>query len=114
MAVEASVIEEMTDMTTFCRVEAEITIDGKVRKSKVWPECDVMKTGVTRAWTTRQFNAFLKANNNFLGKDKIVRAWWESRCGEDRGYTRLTGTISGVRGQVMARRGMFEPVKGGP
>lgn len=47
-------------MTSFCKVDAEIRIDGKVAKSKSWPEVDVMKTGVTRAWTTRQFNAFLR------------------------------------------------------
>jgi hypothetical protein len=101
-------------MTIFCRVEAEITVDGKVVKSKVWPECDIMKTSVTVAWTTRQFNAFLKANNNFLGKNKVVRAWWEARYGEAQGHTRFTGSLSGVNGQVMARRGMFEPVKSGP
>jgi hypothetical protein len=101
----------------FCKVEAEITVDGKVVKSKVWPECDIMKTSVTRAWATRQFNLFLKEyarGGVELSRDKIIRAEWVATYGEAQGHTRLTGVISGVNGHVMARRGMFEPVKSGP
>ena len=98
-------------MTIFCRVEAEITVDGKVRKAKVWPECDIMKTSVTVAWTTRQFNLFLKEyarGGVETSRDKIIRAWWEARYGEAQGHTRFTGSLSGVNGHVMARHGVFE------
>ena len=96
-------------MAIFCKVEAEITIDNKVVKSKVWPECDIMKTSVTRAWTTRQFNAFLKDFANCdIGKDKIIRAFWVATYGEAQGYSRHTGYLSGVNGHSCIRRGVFE------
>lgn len=96
-------------MATFCKVEAEIRVNGEVTKSKSWPEVDVMKTSVTRAWATRQFNAFLKdfAACDF-GKDKIVRAEWIARYGEAQGHMSVSGWISGVNGRVLMRRGVFE------
>lgn len=96
-------------MTKFCKVDAEIRVNGVVTKSKSWPEVDVMKTSVTRAWVTRQFNAFLKdfAACDF-GRDKIVRAEWIARYGEAQGHMSVSGWMSGVNGRVLCRRGVFE------
>jgi hypothetical protein len=96
-------------MVSFCKVDAEIRVNGEVVKSRSWPEVDIMKTGVTRAWTTRQFNRTL---NDFascdLGEHKVIRAEWIARYGEAQGHMSVSGWISGTKGRVMARRGVFE------
>lgn len=95
-------------MTT-CKVEAKIYVGDVTVKSRTWPAVDVMKTGHTRGWTTRQFNATLKdLNECLIGKDKIIRAVWTANYGKSQGYTSLSGWLSGVNGKVMARRGIFE------
>lgn len=94
-------------MITTCKVEAKLSVGGKVMKHKSWPACDVMKTGITRGWATRQFNAFLKdLNECSIGKDKIIVVEWSAYLGGGRGT--LRGLLSGVNGKVMARRGIFE------
>ena len=92
-----------------CKVHVEVIVDEQIIKTKTWPTCDIMKTGVTRAWATRQFNAFLKDFNDcVIGKDKIIVVRWTAEYGETNGFSRLTGLYSGVNGKVMARRGIFE------
>lgn len=96
-------------MTNFCNVAAGIRVDGQLVKSKSWPACDVMKTGVTRAWATRQFNLFLRDLASCdLGRDRIVRADWIAKYGEAQGNMSVSGWLSGVNGRVMAKRGVFE------
>ena len=87
-----------------CKVEAEIRVDDKIVKSRVWPECDIMKTSVTRGWTTRQFNNFLR----LASQNEIVTAQWFAIYGEAQGYNRLQGRLSGVHGNLMGRWGVFE------
>lgn len=87
-----------------CKIEADIRIAGVVVKSKSWPACDIMKTGSTRGWASRQFNIFLKS----APKDNIVRAEWTARYGEEQGHQSISGWISGVNGRTMVRRGIFE------
>jgi hypothetical protein len=92
-----------------CKVSAELFVDGTVIKAKEWPECDIMKTGVTRAWATRQFNTFLKDFARCdIGRDKVISVEWTARYGEAQGYGSLRGRLSGLNGIVMARRGIFE------
>jgi hypothetical protein len=92
-----------------CEVYVEISIDRRVMKTKTWPACDVMKTGPTRAWATRQFNAFLKdLNECAIGKDKVVSVRWTAQYGETQGFIRFSGWLSGVNGKTLARRGIFE------
>jgi hypothetical protein len=68
-----------------------------------------MKTSVTRAWATRQFNAFLKDFAQCdIGRDKLVAVYWMARYGEAQGYGSASGWLSGLNGVVMARRGIFE------
>lgn len=95
-------------MINFCKVEVEITVDGKVIKSRVWPEVDIMRTGYTRAWATRQFNAFLKDFAASGWRDKVIRAYWTAHHGEAQGYGCVRGSMGGVNGFVSTRRGVFE------
>jgi hypothetical protein len=93
----------------FCKVDAEIRVNGQVVKSKSCPEVDIMKTGATRAWATRQMNAFLKDFKDCdLGRDKIVRAEWIARYGEAQGHMSVSGWMSGLDGRILHRRGVFE------
>jgi hypothetical protein len=106
----SSRIESLKElMPAFCEVTTKIIVNGEVVKSKSWPKVDIMKMSVSRAWATRQFNAFLK---DFaicdIGKDKIVRVEWIARYGESQGYGSVSGWKSGVNGRVMVRRGVFE------
>jgi hypothetical protein len=89
-----------------CKIDVEVFVNRKVIKTKTWAACDVMKTGHTRAWATRQFNAFLKDFSECdIGKDKVVHVEWTA----DYGNTgRINGWISGVNGKTLARRGIFE------
>jgi hypothetical protein len=92
-----------------CRVHAEIRIDRKPIKSKDWPECDVMKTSVTRAWATRQFRAYLKEFNECdIGLDKVVSVHWEAHYGEEQGFHMSLGHIGGVNGKVIHKTGIFD------
>lgn len=92
-----------------CEIEVEVIVDGLVVKTKTWPKCDIMKTGPTRGWATRQFNAFLKDFNECrIGKDKIITVRWLATYGKSLGFSSLSGVYSGVNGKVMARRGIFE------
>lgn len=93
-------------MTVFCKVDAEIRLNGNVIHSKSWPEVDVMKTGSTRAWATRQFNKFLKLYAET--EDRVVRVEWIARYGEAQGHISVSGWASGAKGRVMSRRGVFE------
>jgi hypothetical protein len=96
-------------MTAFCKVDAQVRVDGKVIKSRTWPEVDIMKTSVTRAWATRQFKAFLKDFANCdIGRDKVIRVEWIARYGEAQGHMSVSGWLSGVNGRAMTRRGVFE------
>lgn len=95
-------------MTT-CKVEATLYVDRKPLKTKTWPACDIMKTSVTRAWATRQFNAALKDFASCdIGKDKIVSVDWIADFGEAQGFNSIRGHMGGVNGRVMSRRGIFE------
>lgn len=87
-----------------CAVEAEVLVGDKIVKSKNWPVCDIMKTSVTRAWATRQFNKFLKE----VGKDIVVRVEWTAKHTEAQGHGTLRGTMGGVNGKCLAKRGIFE------
>lgn len=99
----------MNNKPTLCHVEAEIIVDGKVVRSKTWPDLDVMKTSSTRAWATRQFNIFLKDFSSCdIGRDKVIRAEWTARYGAAQGNMSINGILSGVNGKTMARRGIFE------
>ena len=91
-------------MPTFCQVTSEVRVENNIVKSKFWSECDVMKTGVTRAWTKRQFNLALKS----APENTVVRAELFIRYGESHGNMSIKGWISGVNGHTMSRRGIFE------
>lgn len=92
-----------------CKVKAEIRVDRKPIKSKEWPDCDVMKTSVTRAWATRQFNALLKDFAECdVGLDKVVSVHWEAEYGEAQGFFRSQGHIGGVNGKLIHKTGIFD------
>lgn len=95
-------------MTT-CKVVATLYVNRKSLKTKTWPACDVMKTSVTRAWATRQFNATLKDLASCdMGRDKVVSVEWRAAYGEAQGFNSISGHMGGVNGRVMSRRGIFE------
>lgn len=96
-------------MSKTCKVVAEITVDGKVMKSKTWPAHNVMKTSATRGWVRRHFNAYLKDFGSCLiGHNKIIRASWTAYYGPP-GNEMLTGELSGLNGTVRRQKGVFEP-----
>lgn len=97
-----------------CKIVVEVCVDRKVVTSKTWPACDIMRTGHTRGWATRQFNAFLKDFNECpIGKDKIISVEWVAQYGEAQGHQRITGRLGGVNGRALSRRGIFEDYKRG-
>lgn len=94
-------------MTKTCSVVAEIFVDKKMIESRSWKEVDVMKTSHTRGWARRRFNQYLKDFASCGLSDKVIQAYW--RC--DHGapsYTSYAGRLSGVRGKVMAKSGIFD------
>ena len=91
-------------MTAFCKVEADLRADGQVIKTKTWPSCDVMKTGPTRGWLTRQFNIALKSAK----ADVVIRGEWVARYNEDHGHMSVSGWLSGVNNRLLVKRGIFE------
>jgi hypothetical protein len=92
-----------------CKIVAEITVDGKVMKSKTWPAYDVMKMSATRGWVRRHFNSYLKDFAVCLiGQDKIIRANWTAYYGPP-DHSIVRGELSGLNGTVRQQRGVFEP-----
>jgi hypothetical protein len=89
--------------TRTCKVVCQVFVDRKLVETKTWPAVDVMKTSVTRAWATRQFNRYRQA----FPKDRVVSVEWDAAYGEpDHSY--IHGRLSGVNSHVY-RRGIFEP-----
>lgn len=92
-----------------CKIDVEVRVDDAVIKTKIWPACDIMKTAPTRAWATRQFNAFLKDFSECdIGRDKIITVTWTARYGAEQGFGHSNGYLSGVNGKALSRRGIFE------
>lgn len=85
-----------------CRVVSEIALDDIVIASRVWESADIMKLGITRAWTRRQFNAARKA----LQRDQILVARWDAFDGAPY-HTHFKGSLSACNGR-MHQRGIFE------
>lgn len=95
-------------MAKTCKVVAEITVDGKVMKSKTWPAVDVMKMSATRGWVRRYFNAYLKDFASCpIGQDKIIRAHWIAYYGPPSNDI-IRGDLSGLNGTVRRQAGVFE------
>lgn len=88
-----------------CEVTVDVFVDQKIMKTKTWRRLDVMKTSFTRGWATRQFNTFLRDFGACdMGNDKIIFVEWVCHLG---GYGTIRGTLSGVNGKTMSRRGIF-------
>ncbi len=92
-----------------CHVKAKICISDTVIKTKEWPKCDVMKTGHTRAWVTRQFNRCLKDLDNTGLEDKAVFAVWDAFYGPPC-HSHISGRLAG-NNNLIVRRGVFEGKK---
>jgi len=96
-------------MVKTCKIEVEVCVDRRVVKSRVWPECDIMKTSPSRAWATRQFNKFLSDFGGCdIGRDKIISVRWTAIYPEETGRGRMHGYLGGVNGKKLARSGIFE------
>lgn len=84
-------------------IKAEVKVNDAPRVTKEWLALDVMKTGQVRSWLTREFNKALKA----AGEDQIVIGRFSGQL-KRAPYTSYVGSLSGVNGRVMARRGLME------
>lgn len=83
---------------------AQIVVGTEVIKGRIWEKLDVMKSGEARGWTQRAFNAALKSAK----RDVIVSARLDLEMRRPP-YTSLRGSLSGVNGKTLAKRGCFEP-----
>ena len=86
-----------------CKIKVDVKVNGNIVQQREWPAVDIMKTGVTRAWATRQFNKLWAARE----PDQIISVDWFAQYGEEQGNTRLKGSLSGVNA-LKHKRGIFE------